>query len=72
MLQSEPSASQEVALHPTLLKRYEGQLNQLEEALGRSVTAADAEAAEAIRDLVDTVTVFQDPARPADSTSSRP
>ena len=62
-LQNEPPASKEVALHPAVLKRYEEQLNRLEEASGKSVTG-DAEAAEAIRDLVDTVTVFRDPARP--------
>lgn len=63
-LQNEPPAAKEVALHPAVLKRYEAQLNRLEEALGKSVTAGDAEAAEAIRELVDTVTVFRDSSRP--------
>ena len=63
-LQSEPPAPKEVALHPTILKRYEEQLGRLEEALGKGVSAGDGEAAEAIRDLVETVTVFRDPARP--------
>jgi site-specific DNA recombinase len=62
-LQSEPPAQKEVALHPVILKRYEEQLSRLEEALGKSITADDGEAAEAIRDLVETVTVFRDPAR---------
>ena len=53
-----------LALHPAVLNRYEEQLNRLEDALGRSVTAGDTDAAEAIRDLVDTVTVFRNPARP--------
>jgi site-specific DNA recombinase len=39
-------------------------LEQLEKALGRGVSAGDTEAADAIRDLVQTVTVFRDPARP--------
>ena len=39
-------------------------MQQLESALGRGVSAGDAEAAEAIRDLVETVTVFRDSARP--------
>ena len=55
-------AKQAVA-HPAILKRYEEQLPQLENALGRGVSAGDAEAAEAIRDLVEAVTVFRYPAR---------
>ncbi|MCA1512732.1 recombinase family protein [Bradyrhizobium sp. NBAIM01] len=62
-LQSEPHTPKEVRLHPGILKRYEEQLGRLEEALGKSVSAGDAEAAQAIRDLVDTVTVFRDPDR---------
>jgi hypothetical protein len=62
-LQSEPPA-QEVAQHPAILKRYEEQLGRLEEALGKGVSAGDGEAAEAIRDLVETVTVFRDRERP--------
>jgi site-specific DNA recombinase len=63
-LLSEPPTSKEVALHPAMLKRYEEQLGRLEEALAKGADAGDGEAAEAIRDLVDTVTVFRDPARP--------
>jgi len=37
-------------------------LEQFETALGLGVGAGDTEAAEAIRDLVETVTVFRDPA----------
>ncbi|WP_316233561.1 recombinase family protein [Bradyrhizobium sp. SZCCHNPS2010] len=62
-LQNEPPAQQEVALHPAILKRYEEQLGRLEEALAKGVRAGDGEAAEAIRDLVETVTVFRDPGR---------
>lgn len=62
-LQNAPPAPKAVALHPAILKRYEEQLQQLEKALGRGVSAGDAEAAEAIRDLVETVTVSRDPAR---------
>jgi len=57
-------ALKEVALHPAILKRYEKQLGRLEEALGKGVSAGDGEAAEAVRDLVETVTVFRDPGRP--------
>ncbi|WP_342739417.1 hypothetical protein [Bradyrhizobium sp. B117] len=63
-LRREPPASKEVALHPTILKRYEEQLGRLEEALTKGILrAGDGEAAEAIRDLIDTVTVFRDPGR---------
>ncbi|MET4177566.1 site-specific DNA recombinase [Bradyrhizobium sp. LA6.1] len=62
-LQNESLAPKEVALHPAVLTRYEEQLGRLEESLGKCVTTGDAEAAEAIRDLVDTVTVFRDPVR---------
>ena|SRR6516165_5340807 len=63
-LQNEAPAPKAVALHPAILKRYEEQLLRLESALGRAVGAGDAEAADAIRDLVETVTVFRDAARP--------
>ncbi|WGD51449.1 recombinase family protein [Bradyrhizobium sp. CB1650] len=63
-LQREPPSPKDVALHPAVLKRYEEQLGRLEEALAKGVSAGDGEAAEAIRDLIDTVTVFRDPAGP--------
>ncbi|WP_440265173.1 recombinase family protein [Bradyrhizobium ottawaense] len=63
-LQSEPPAPNEIALHPAILKRYEEQLGRLEEAVGKGVSAGDGEAAEAIRDLVETVTVLRQPACP--------
>jgi site-specific DNA recombinase len=63
-LQSEPPAPKEIALHPAILQRYEEQLGRLEEALGKGVSTGDGEAAEAVRDLVETVTVFRDPGRP--------
>ncbi|WP_315714179.1 MULTISPECIES: hypothetical protein [unclassified Bradyrhizobium] len=63
-LQSQPSAPQPIALHPVILRRYEEQLARLENALGKGVSAGDEEAAEAIRDLVETVTVSRDDTRP--------
>ncbi len=51
-------------LHPAILKRYEEQLGRLEEALAKGVCASDGEATEAIRDLVETVTVLRDLGRP--------
>ncbi len=67
-LQNAPPAAKEVALHPAILKRYEEQLGRLEEALAKGISAGDGEAAEAIRDLVETVTVFRDPERPGGVT----
>ncbi|MGJ5150570.1 hypothetical protein [Bradyrhizobium sp. HKCCYLR1023] len=63
-LQIQPSAPQPIALHPVILRRYEEQLVRLENALGKGVSAGDEEAAEAIRDLVETVTVSRDDTRP--------
>jgi site-specific DNA recombinase len=60
---SGPPALRAVALHPVILKRYEQQLTGLEDALAKGASAGDSEAAEAIRDLVETVTVFRDPSR---------
>src|SRR5579864_3741548 len=67
-----PGRSKPVALHPAILRRYEEQLLWLEHALGRGVSAADAEAAEAIRDLVETVTVFRHPERRCVAGNRRP
>jgi site-specific DNA recombinase len=63
-LKHEPPAPKDVALHPTILKRYEEQPERLDEALAKGARAGDGEAAEAIRDLVETVTVFRDPECP--------
>src|ERR1700681_3717570 len=41
---------------------------QLQGALSEGTNAGDSEAAEAIRDLVETVTVFRDPSRPGGVT----
>nr|WP_245324045.1 recombinase family protein [Bradyrhizobium stylosanthis] len=62
-LRHEPPPQKDVALHPAILKQYEEQLGRLEEALANGARAGDGEAAEAIRDLVETVTVFRDPER---------
>ena len=63
-LKVEPARKETVALHPTVLARYERQLATLRDALSKGIIAGDSEAAEAIRELVDTVTVVRDPARP--------
>jgi hypothetical protein len=63
-LNHEPPTPKDVALHPAILKRYQEQLERLEEALAKRAKAGDGEAAEANRDLVETVTVFRDPERP--------
>lgn len=52
-----------VALHPAMLARYEEQLTRLQAALAGGIRDGDTECAEAIRDLVETVTVFRDSSR---------
>lgn len=49
-----------VTLHPGILAKYEVQLGRLAEVLGRPIARGDAEAANAIRDLVETVTIRRD------------
>ncbi|CCV15958.1 hypothetical protein MESS4_830178 [Mesorhizobium sp. STM 4661] len=56
-----PAAATVIALHPAVLARYEEQLNQLQAGLAKGIVAGDAESAEAMRDLIETVTVFRDP-----------
>jgi site-specific DNA recombinase len=60
--------SEVVALHPAVLTRYEQQLVELRNALSKGIRAGDSEAAEAIRELIETVTVFRDHARPGGVT----
>ena len=55
--------SEVIALHPVVLARYEEQLTSLQEALARGASAGDSECAQAMRDVVDTVTVFRDTAK---------
>ncbi len=62
-LQVSPPATEVIALHPAVLARYEEQLSRLQEALGKGVRAGDAESAEAMRDMVETVTVYRDPSK---------
>ena len=62
-LASAPPAIEVVALHPAMLARYEEQLTRLQTALASGIRAGDSECSEAIRDLVETVTVFRDLAR---------
>ena len=52
-----------IGLHPASPKRYEGQLAQLQAALALGIRAGETEAASAMKDLVDTVTVSRDPNR---------
>ena len=47
-----------------MLARYEEQLTTLQKTLDRGIRAGESECAEAIRDLVETVTVFLDTSKP--------
>jgi site-specific DNA recombinase len=62
-LAAAPEAAKTVTLHPAALQRYERQLERLQETLHAGIAAGDTEAAAAIRDLVETVTVRPDPDR---------
>jgi site-specific DNA recombinase len=57
-----------ISLHPAVLARYEQQLTHLQDALSKGINAGDSEAAEAIRDLVETITVFRNPSHPGGVT----
>jgi site-specific DNA recombinase len=67
-LDGEPAVGDVISLHPAVLARYEQQLVHLQDALSKGVNAGDSEGAEAIRDLVETVTVFRDPSHPGGVT----
>ena len=63
-LMGDPPSTEVVALHPAVLARYEQQLVELQDALSKGIRAGDSEAADAIRELIDTVTVYRDSSRP--------
>jgi site-specific DNA recombinase len=67
-LNAEPTVDDVISFHPAVLARYEQQLAHLQDALSKGVNAGDSEAAEAIRDLVETVTVFRNPSHPGGVT----
>jgi site-specific DNA recombinase len=67
-LNVEPAATDIISLHPAVMARYGQQLVQLRDALSKGINAGDSDAAEAIRDLVETVTVFRDPSPPGGVT----
>jgi len=58
-----PAATGVIVLHPAVLGHYEEQLNQLQTGLAKGTATGDSECAEAMRDLIETVTVFRDPSR---------
>ena len=58
-----PAATGVIALHPSVLARYEEQLNQPQTGLAKGIATGDSECAEAMRDLIETVTVFRDSSR---------
>jgi site-specific DNA recombinase len=62
--ESEPPPVNVLALHPAVLARYAEQLAKLQDALAKGINAGDSDGAEAMRDLVETVTVFRETSRP--------
>lgn len=59
----EAPSEEVVSLHPAMLARYEEQLTRLQAALADGIRDGDTECSKAIRDLVETVTVFRDNSR---------
>jgi site-specific DNA recombinase len=53
-----------ITLHPAALKRYERQISDLQGSIANGIAAGDTEAAAAMRELVQTVTVDRDPSKP--------
>ncbi|WP_082767490.1 recombinase family protein [Bosea sp. PAMC 26642] len=52
-----------IALHPQVLARYEQQVARLGSALSEGINRGDGDGATALRDLVDSVTVYRDKSR---------
>jgi site-specific DNA recombinase len=48
-----------IALHPTILARYEAGLGELERGLTKGLNSGDQEGIRAVHDLIDAVTVFR-------------
>jgi site-specific DNA recombinase len=59
-LEVAPEPPEVTSLHPATLKRYEEQLAGLQAAFAKGVRSGDTEAAHAMRELVDAVTVSRD------------
>lgn len=62
-LNTAPPHADVISLHPAVLARYEEQLGNLQSALSAGIESGDSEAAGTLRELIETVTVFRDPAR---------
>jgi len=60
-LATAPVAANVITLHPEALARYEAQLSHLHEVLAAGAAAGDYEGNEAIRDLVEMITLRPDP-----------
>jgi len=63
-LSSLPSRNEAIALHPAVIARYEGQVGNLQTALARGLHQGDTEAAQITRELIETITVHNDPNAP--------
>ncbi|MDH5529156.1 MAG: hypothetical protein OEY05_03880 [Paracoccaceae bacterium] len=62
-LEVAPEPPEVISLHPATLKRCEHHLADLQAALAKGIRSGDTEPAQAMRELVDTVTVSRDPNR---------
>jgi site-specific DNA recombinase len=63
-LEQAPPAPEVVALHPAVLARYEQQIENLQETLASCIASGETEAAQAMRDLVQSAKVFRDDSKP--------
>ena len=63
-LSAVPSGGEPVALHPAVLARYEDQVGNLQNALTRGLHRGDSEAAQIVRELIETITVHCDQVAP--------
>jgi hypothetical protein len=61
-----------IALHPGALARYEQQLSQLQQTIAKGVAAGNTACNEALRDVVETVTVRRNPTRAGGVESKSP
>ena len=62
-LEVAPEPLEVISLHPATVKRCEYQLADLQAALARGIRSGETEAARAMREVLDTVTVSRDPNR---------
>lgn len=64
-LAAQPEVPNTVVLHPQALKAFEKRITSLRDAVNRSLSTGEMEAAKVLRELIQTVTVYRDESKPA-------